>query len=225
MMARFALFLLSAGLFSAVARAEACSTPQRLVLHVQAPAPPRVTEHIVAAADIRKLSASPERHALMALSYRLVSQVAIVRDPADDRAEACGPLEVVVTFGVGRRDVFLAREAASSPCIRSALLAHEREHDRITTRAARAFVDRRRAQLLRVIAAALGPPAGDPTLSTSFQDAVLRALRQLSAEFGADIRGPLRTAADTPAALAGLAAACKGALGALDRAVRQGTAS
>jgi hypothetical protein len=223
-MACFAFVLLLAGLIPAVAYGGSCPDQPRLALRLRAPAPTGVTEHIVAAGDIEKLSAAPARHVLMAITYALDSRVGIVRKAAADAAEACSTFEIVVTFGIARRDVFLAHEAAAMPCIRQALLAHENDHNRITTQAAHAFIERRRAQLLQAANAAL-EPAGDPALDADFQAAVMRMLQQLSAEFGAEARGRLRDAGDTPAALAGLAAACGGALGALEEAVRHGTAS
>lgn len=224
-MNRLAVLLLLAGMFPAVAYGHPCLERLRPALQLRAPAPPDVVEHTVAAEDIEKLSMAPVRHALMAITYALDSQIGIVRDRGANPTEACSSFEIVVTFGIGRRDVFLAREATATPCIRRALLAHESDHSRITSQGAREFIDHHRAQLLGAIDAALESPGSDPPLGASFQTVLTGVLQRLAAEFSAEARGRLRDAGDSPAALAGLAAACDGALGALDRAMRHGTAS
>ena len=205
----------------ALAQQSSCLTHSPPVLQLHAPAALEAIEHTVSAADIAQISGSPPPHALMAMAYALDAQIKIVDGAGATPADTCTANLVVVTFGIGRRDVFLTREAANSPCIREALLAHESEHYRIIREGARAFLDRHHAELLRALeAAAKWSTPNDAKTRTALETTMLRVLKSLASEFSASARGRLREAADSPAALSQLAHACNDAMGEMDRTIR-----
>lgn len=213
-----------AGFAPAGARAQDCASLPRPVLQVRAPASAEVIEHTVPAEQIARLSGESGQppHALMAMGYALDSQVAVVHRIVRGQAGYCDAPEIVaVSFGIARRDVFMVPEAAATPCIRDALLAHERDHARIIDREAHAFIERHRPQLMQALDQAARHAAPDNAAArTAFEAALFGLLRQLTVEFGDSMRGPLRAAGDNPAALSRLAGACNGVLGDMDEAIR-----
>jgi len=213
------LILILAGLLPGTARAQDCSNPPPPVLQLGAPETREPMLQILDARAIMRLSGPAAPHALMAMRYILDAEVAISPIPEPG---SCSASTVMITFGVVRRDVLLARETAGARCIRDALLAHERAHSRIVAAGARAFIEDRRPELLQLVGEALRhrPSAIDAAPPGAFMGAIYAGLRKLMVEFGARMRGPLRQAGDSPAALARLAGACGGALGTLDSAVR-----
>lgn len=208
-LALLVLLLLAAPL---PARAADCAVSP--VLQLRAPDAAPLVEHKVAPAAIAQLAGATAPHGLMAMSYTLDSQIAIL--PAEADACAAG-MTVIIRFGIVRRDLFLVGAAADDPCIRQALRAHEAAHSRIIAAGGARFLEQQRAPLTtaldRLWPTALVEPA-------RLQAGLFGVLRRLTAAFTAEMRGPLRKAGDNPAALADLAGACHGAVGALDQAIR-----
>lgn len=213
-----AVFLLLAGLAPGFARAESCSSPPQPILELRMPAAVAVHPHVVSTAELERFAGPAAPHALMTMRYTLDAEIALVPAPA-----ACAGGIVIIRFGIVRRQMLLAREAAAAPCIRAALLAHERVHSRIIADGARDFIEQRRPQLNRVVNDAISPerPRDEAARDASAVSRIYAALQRLIAEFGDNMRGPLREAGDTPRALAQLAGACGGAVGVLDRSIRQ----
>ena len=214
------LFILTAAT-PALAQQLDCPARPSPVLQIRAPVAPEPIEHTVSAADIERLSGAPPPHALLAMAYALDAQIKIVEGGGANSATPCASNLVIVTFGIGRRDVFLAREATHSACIRKALLAHESEHYRIIRDGAQAFLDRHRAELERALdAAAKWSAPSNAEARANLETTMLRILKSLASEFTASVHGHLREAGDSPAALSQLAHACNDALGEMDRTIR-----
>jgi hypothetical protein len=212
-MSRLALLflLLAAPMVPTRAWAADCTVPPVLQLRPIDAAP--VIEHKVSPAAIEQLSGAPPPHALMAMGYAVDNQIGIA--PADAASCAAG-VTVIIRFGIVRRDLFLVSAASDNPCIRQALLAHEAAHSRIIAAGAARFLEQQRVPLTAALDG-LWATAPEPA---RLEAGLFGVLRRLAAEFGAEMRGPLRKAGDNPAALADLAGACHGAVGDLDRAIR-----
>ena len=130
---------------------------------------------------------------------------------------------VIIAFGISRRDVFIAPQAAEAPCIRAVLLSHEERHARIMDVAAHAFIQRHRERLARFLEEAKHRPAADGvSAARTFEAELLALLQRLSDEFTESAVGPLRLSGDSSGELARLRSACGGALGDMEKAVNTG---
>lgn len=175
-----------------------------------------ITPHAARRQDLND-AASP--HPLMAMGYVIDGKIAIIHRVVAQQAGYCdAPERVMVGIGLIRRDVYIAPEASAVPCIRDALLAHEREHYRVVDAAIRAFLTEKQGALAQEIEAWETAPARDGDSSKQqFEVAVRQVLNRVHKELTTAIAGPLRQAVDSPAALATLHAACGGAVGVMEK--------
>jgi len=203
----------------ALAQPPVCNVHPQSALRLDAPVAPVLIEHTASRADIERLSGSPPPHSLMAMAYSLDAQVRLVDEPTTSTPNKCPDESVTVTFGIGRRDVFLASEVARVPCVRQALLDHEESHYTIVQKGAEAFLNGHRSDLAQILESTRKLPAAkDVGGRRQLEHAMLGILKSLSDDFRVEMRGPLREEADSPTALSLLARACNGAIGDMDRA-------
>jgi hypothetical protein len=187
-----------------------------------------VTEHIATATEIRRLEESSGEawppHPLMAVVDAIDTEFAVVhRLVASPETGYCdAPETVLVGIGVVSREVFVAHEAAREPCVRAALLAHEREHDRIAGEAVPTFIRQHRAELALQLAELKRAGAPDQATAVKAFEAGLKvSVARMVARFKKELVERVRQSIDTASRLAQLRGACKGRLGKLEKSTIQ----
>ncbi len=186
-----------------------------------------VDEEVVPAAEIARLSTAIRGevpHPLMAVRYTMDSNVAPVHRPvpAPGGGFCNAPERVVFGFGVTRRRVILAPEAATEACVKSALLAHEEEHYRFVREAIRAFLQEQKEALAGKLQELKRQPAVDEASARQAMEVgLLGASALLIQQFNKNV-GQIREAIDSPTQLAALGASCNGRVAELERSIRRG---
>ena len=161
-------------------------------------------------------------HPLMAVRYSVDSTVGVIHRlvPAEDGGFCDSPETVVFRFGVSRRRVILAPQAAAEPCVKSALLAHEADHDRIISEAIRVFFDEQERELARQLRELKAQRARDEDAAKrAMEIGLLRASARIMEKFNLSEAGRIRELVDSPARLSALAASCNGRVAELERSV------
>ena len=166
-------------------------------------------------------------HPLLAVRYSIDSNVGLVHRlvPAEGGGFCAAPEAVTFGFGVTRRRAIFAPEAASEPCIKAALLAHEAEHYRVVSEAIRVFLHRQEALLARHLGELKArPAAGETAAKKALETGLLGASARLIEQFNKNEVARIREQIDSPGRLAALSASCDGRIGALELNVRRGQA-
>jgi hypothetical protein len=114
------------------------------------------SEALASPEEIARLSSTGDArapHPLMAVRYSIDSTAAVMHRlvPTANGGFCDAPERVLFRFGISRRRVLLTPEAAAEPCVKSALLAHEAEHNRVAGDTIRTFLDRQEAELAQVL--------------------------------------------------------------------------
>jgi hypothetical protein len=223
----FAL-LAGGGLVPKIAAAQECADPPQSELKFYRLSADHVTEHIATTTEITRLAASLGQawppHPLMVVVDAIDSEVAVVhRLLASPETGYCdAPETVLVGIGVVSREVFVAQEAAREPCVRAALLAHEREHDRIAGEAVPTFIRQHRAELALQLAELKRAGAPDQATAVKAFEAGLKvSVARMVARFKKELVERVRQSIDTASRLAQLRGACKGRLGKLEKSTIQ----
>lgn len=185
-----------------------------------------IQEEVAPADKIAELStvirgAAP--HPLMAVRYVVDSNVSPVHRLVPAPGGYCdAPERVVFGFGVVRRRVIFTPEAASESCVKSALLAHEEEHNRFVREAIRKFLQGQEETIAHKLEELKAQRAPDEDSARRAMEAgVLGVSAQLIQQFYKNV-GPIRETIDSPAQLAALSASCNGRVGELEGRVRRG---
>lgn len=182
-----------------------------------------IDQEIATPEEIARLSNAKNArppHPLMAVRYAIDSNVGLVHRlvPADDGGFCDSPETVVFGFGITRRRVLLTPEAASEPCVKSALLAHEAENYRVVGEAIRGFLHQQEAALarqLRELKAQRG--AGEISAKGAMETGLLDASARLLELFNKNEAGRIREQIDSPVRLSALGASCNGRIADLER--------
>ena len=219
---RILVGLILIGAAPAGALAQGCANSPAAILQFQRPTADEIVEHTVPPEKIAQLSSAsgqPPPHPLMAMGYALDSQIRVIHNVLPGAGGYCdAPESIVVTFGIVRRDIYMVAQAATSPCVREALLGHEDAHHRTVNRATQEFLEQHRSQLAQMVDEAQHRMAPTEEAARAALEANLYGvLGRFTAEFGAELRGPLRRSVDNPGELSRLDAACDGASGAMGR--------
>jgi hypothetical protein len=223
----FAL-LAGGGLVPKIAAAQECADLPQSELKFYRLSADHVTEHIATTTEITRLAVSLGQawppHPLMVVVDAIDSEVAVVhRLLASPETGYCdAPETVIVGIGVVSREVFVAHEAAREPCVRAALLAHEREHDRIAGEAVPTFIRQHRAELALQLAELKRAGAPDQATAVKAFEAGLKvSVARMVARFKKELVERVRQSIDTASRLAQLRGACKGRLGKLEKSTIQ----
>jgi hypothetical protein len=223
----FAL-LAGGGLVPKIAAAQECADLPQSELKFYRLSADHVTEHIATTTEITRLAVSLGQawppHPLMVVVDAIDSEVAVVhRLLASPETGYCdAPETVLVGIGVVSREVFVAHEAAREPCVRAALLAHEREHDRIAGEAVPTFIRQHRAELALQLAELKRAGAPDQATAVKAFEAGLKvSVARMVARFKKELVERVRQSIDTASRLAQLRGACKGRLGKLEKSTIQ----
>lgn len=178
--------------------------------------------------QIARLSVGgPDRvpHPLLAVRYTFDSNVNLTHRlvPAKGGGFCAAPERTIFGFGVTRRRAILAPEAASEPCVKAALLAHEEEHYQVVSEAIRAFLRRQEAPLARYLRELTAQPAdGEDEATKALETGLLGANARLIEQFNKNEVAWIREQIDSPVQLAALSASCNGRVDALERRTRRG---
>ena len=185
-----------------------------------------VDQEIAPPEQIARLSVGESGHAphpLLAVRYTFDSNVGFVHRlvPAKDGRVCAAPESITFGFGITRRRAVFAPEAASEPCIKSALLAHEAEHYRVVSAAIRAFLHQQEGPLARYVGELKArPAAGETAAKKALETGLLGASARLIEQFNRNEVARIREEIDSPVRLAALSASCDGRIGALERRIR-----
>jgi hypothetical protein len=164
----FLAALVTLTLFPFGVAAQECSELPRSELTVYRLAADHVTEHTATPGEIARLwtasgKGGPAPHALMAIVNEIETKLAVVHrlvgSPEGGFCDA--PEAVLIGFGAVSRHVFMAPAAAMEPCVRSALLAHEGQHERMLEEAVHAFIQQHRQELAQELVELKGKRASD----------------------------------------------------------------
>ena len=186
-----------------------------------------IQEEVAPADKIAQLSTTirgDAPHPLMAVRYVMDSNVAPVHRlvPAPGGGFCNAPERVAFGFGVTRRRVILAPEAASESCVKSALLAHEADHYRFVREAIREFFQGQEEAVARKLEELKAQRTTDEDAARRAMEAgLLGVSAQLIQQFNQNV-GRIREAIDSPAQLAALSASCNGRVAELEGRVRRG---
>ena len=219
----FAL-LATGGLVPQMAAAEECADLPQSALKFYRLSIDHVMEHIATPGEIARLAASADQgqapHPLMAVVDAVDTEVAVVHRlvGSPDKGYCDAPETLLVGLGVVRREVFVAPQAAREPCVRSALLAHEGEHNRMADDAVPAFIRQHRAELGRKLAELKRTVAPDQAAAVHAFEAGLKvSVARMAAIFKEELRERVRHSIDSASRLAKLRGTCNGRLGKLEK--------
>lgn len=157
-----------------------------------------VEQEIAPPEHIARLSVGEPGHAphpLLAVRYTFDSNVGLVHRlvPAKGGGFCAAPESVTFGFGITRRRAIFAPEAASEPCVKAALLAHEAEHYRVVSEAIRAFLHRQETPLARYLGELKArPAAGEIAAKKALETGLLGASARLVAMLFTLLSGWLR---------------------------------
>jgi hypothetical protein len=187
----------------------------------------KVTEHTASPEQIAQLTnvdAGPAPHPLMAIADEFDGHFAfehrIVRAPDGGYRDV--PETIALRFGVIRRHVYLTAAAAQDACVRSALMAHEDEHNTAVNEAVSALLHQHRDDLAADMAALKQNPASTKIAARAALEARLQAvLARLLRQFREEQVGRIRSSIDSISRLATLRNACDGRLGELEKPLRR----
>jgi hypothetical protein len=157
----------------------------------------------------------------MAIRYTTDSKVAIAHRlvPAPGGGFCDAPESVLFGFGVVMRRVILAPEAAAEPCVKSALLAHEAEHDQQMRAAIRAFIVQYSPTLVQELLKFNTQPAADEeTAKQSLETELVSASARMLQRFISDEAARIIQSVDSDTRL-GLGQSCNGRMKELEQSL------
>jgi hypothetical protein len=219
----FAL-LAAGGFVPKIAGAQECTALPQSDLKFYRLSGDHVIEHIATSAEIARLAASSGQarppHPLIAVVHAIDTEVSVVHRlvASPEKGYCDAPETVVVGLGVVRREALVAPAAAREPCVRAALLAHEREHDRIAGETVPAFFRQHRAELALELAELKRTSASDQAAAVQAFEAGLKvSVARMAAKFKEELGERVRQSIDSAGRLAQLRGACNGRLGKLEK--------
>ena len=209
------LGLLSVVLAPTIVSAQECAGLLTVAIKVSRPAMDEVAVQVAPPDEIERLAgASAMRqspHRLMVIRETIDAHFTLSR-PFVRRSSTqfCAAANAVtISFGVFRRRVVIANEAAADTCVKDALLRHEAEHYRILDEAIDVFLRQRRDQIRHAFTGAAMRPAPTP-------EGAIKALEIDLMEFEKQDLSRIRRAGDAVENLATLRNACGGKVGELE---------
>ena len=162
--------------------------------------------------------AAREAHPLLLIVVQAGTHVELAHHTIEDQTDAgaahfCDvPASVTVIIGAFKRRTILHRDAAAVPCVREALLEHQRQHVLSLDRLIDAFAEQHREALTRSVQALMRRRAPDAAAAVrAFETGLASLVGDLYGEFELAV-DQSREEVDTPAALARLRQSCNGQL-------------
>lgn len=221
--------LATVGLLPQLAAAQECADLPSSHLKVRRLSVDEVTEHAATPDEIDRVAAAfgdrRATHPLMLILNALETRAAAIhRVIQRGKSRYCdAPETVIIGFGVVRREVVIARDAEVDPCIRTALLAHEAEHDRMLGAAIQSFIQQRRSEIHDSFAVLKRIPALTRQSATqAFETGIATFLARMLKEFKEERLSRIKQTIDSAGRLAELSSACNGRLGELEKLSRKG---
>lgn len=164
-----------------------------------------------------------EVHPMMLLTAQAGTNVELDNRPiqghdAAGKSYFCDvPFSIIITIGAFKQTIFLYQEAAATPCVRDALLRHQRQHSQLLDAAIESFVNEHRDALDQHIRELMRKTTPDALSATKALEAGLASLlSRLYRDFQIAVERS-REEADSPSALDQLRNACDGKMRQLER--------
>ncbi|MBN8907739.1 MAG: hypothetical protein J0H99_14145 [Rhodospirillales bacterium] len=181
----------------------------------------RISEEVVTAAKLADLRNSVRGHsgehfllADTAVRGWLTIEHRIAPSASDPRLFCNAPARVHLALGYGSTRIFVQPTVAKDDCVMTALRGHQAEHTHAENEELGSFIDGQTSLLKRIMTELKATPATSADAAKAqFETAGRELVRELERRLLAR-KEELRRVVDTPAALARLADACGGRVGA-----------